>query len=137
MRHRSVLLVAALAMASCTSASASFTPSGTTPPGMPLPAMSWWPPPTGVVAACGGVGMGPVLTLQGSPADGVYGLLNGTKRIPILWPPGYRVVFDPSMRVLDPTGKVAADVGDDLLAQYLSGGLLICTEGTQIEMMPL
>jgi len=87
--------------------------------------------------ACGGVGMGPVLTLQGSEADGVYGLLNNTQHIPIKWPPGYRAVFEPSLMVLAPNGTPVAKLGDDLLQPQIRGGLIVCTEGTQIEMIPL
>jgi hypothetical protein len=41
------------------------------------------------------------------------------------------------MAVIDPNGNVTARPGADLLQQHLPGGLLICTEGTQIEMLPI
>lgn len=131
MRGRLTLLALAAVVASaCTSTS----PTGTRPAGDPLPVLAPWPLPTNY--ACGGVGMGPELTLEGSHADGVYALLNGSQRIPIRWPPGYTAMYDPQLSVRDPQGVVVGQAGTDLEQDTLTGGLLICVEGSQIEMLP-
>lgn len=78
--------------------------------GMPLPTLVVWPMPTN--PTCGGVVLGPPpFTLEGSPTDGVYGLLGSGHRVPVLWPPGYRALFTPTLVVVDPSGNIVARAG--------------------------
>lgn len=120
-------------MAGCqTTASAS--PVGPTMTGLALPTLSVWPLPSN--AACGGVGLGPTpFTLEGSPADGVYGLLASGKRIPTQWPPGYFATFDPELAIHAPDGSVIAGAGDSLDVGGI-GGLFICTTPDVVQFLP-
>ena len=70
--------------------------------------------PSGVIEACGGVGISAVL--RGDPHDPrIAWLMNnlGT-RVNITWPPGYRARFDPGLEVLDAAGVVVLKDGDSV-----------------------
>jgi hypothetical protein len=45
-------------------------------------------------------------------------------------------MYDPQLSVRDPQGVVVGQAGTDLEQDTLTGGLLICVEGSQIEMLP-
>ena len=102
--------------------------------GVALPTLSVWPLPSN--ATCGGVGLGPPpFTLEGSAADGVYGLLGSGTRVPTQWPPGYFATFSPSLAIHAPDGSVIAHGGDSLDVASL-GGLYICTVPAVIQFLP-
>lgn len=128
------LACVALLVAACQTAPA--TPSvRPTTTGLALPTLPGWPLPSN--ATCGGVALGPTpFTLEGSPADGVYGLLASGQRIPTEWPPGYVATFDPELAIHAPDGSVIARAGDSLDVGGM-GGLLICTTPDVVQFLPI
>jgi hypothetical protein len=121
----SVLAVVAFLASACGPSAVPGSPSPTAISGLPLPTLEPWPFPSN--SACGGVQLGPTLTLQGSPADGVYAQW-GDRRLPTRWPPGYVAQFTPNLVVRAPDGTVAATAGTDLTVGRIAG-LTICTGG--------
>ena len=73
--------------------------------------------PSGVVEACGGVGINAVV--HGDPRDPKIAWLTTDRggRIDVTWPAGYRARFQPALEVLDPTGAVVLHEG-----QPVNGG---------------
>jgi len=54
-------------------------------------------------------------TLTGDPSDPqVAWLQSGQLRRDVLWPPGFRAVFDPTIRVFDRTGRPIVHAGAGL-----------------------
>jgi hypothetical protein len=131
-RYLALVCVVVL-LAGCLAASP--TPSSGPPvSGMALPTLSVWPLPRN--AACAGVELGPTpFTLEGSRADGVYGLLASGKRIPTQWPPGYVATFDPELAVHAPDGSIVAKAGDSLDVGGI-GGLFICSTPEVVQFLP-
>lgn len=134
-KSRQVLaaVIATLLVGGCTTVATSPVPSETVALGDPLPTLADWPLPSNW--ACGGVGMMPLI-LQGSPDEGVFALWQGTKHVPIEWPPGYSVSYLPTLTVRDPLGAVVATTGTDLVPGRLPG-LLVCTMPAVIDMLPV
>lgn len=103
--------------------------------GLALPTLAGWPLPSDEV--CDMVGLGPrPFTLEGSLADGVYGLNGDGERIPTQWPPGYVATFTPALAVHAPDGTIVAKAGDDLYGA-IRGGLAICLEPSLVMFIPL
>lgn len=118
------LVLVVVAASGCRTGS---TPVATGTAGEPLPTLGGWPLPSNV--ACGGVELGPSLTLEGSASDGVYALLGGSQHVPTQWPPGYTAQFSPSLQVRNPAGTVVASAGLDLDNDHPTG-LFVCTTRT-------
>ena len=68
--------------------------------------------------ACGGIGGGGFMILMGAPSDPHLTWEVGPDggRQDIVWPPGYRARFDPSLEVLNPAGAVVFRQGDQIAA---------------------
>lgn len=82
-----------------------------------LPEPSPFDVPPGTKVACGGIGID--ATLHGSASDPhLAWLVNdlGT-RIEVVWPPGYRARFAPTLEVLDESDEVVLREGD-----HITGG---------------
>lgn len=80
----------------------------------PSPATFDLPGPTSQPTACGGVGAGLVI-LRGGPNDERLTwetALDGSGRQEVVWPPGYRARFAPTLEVFDATGGLLARDGD-------------------------
>jgi hypothetical protein len=87
----------------------------------------------GVPVACAGVGydVGTV-TIHGSPADAALTWIvfePEGRRENLLWPAGYRARFAPGLEVLDPSGRVVAHEGDQVI-----GGCAMPPGGTSISL---
>jgi hypothetical protein len=87
----------------------------------------------GAPQLCAGVAfVGYSVVVHGSPDDPaltwiVFG--NDGHRENLLWPPGYRARFTPSLVVLDPTGQIVAREGE-----YATGGCPMLPGGTLIDL---
>jgi len=129
----SLLFVVALSTVACVAAPTR-SPTPTQPVGLALATFAVWPLPSN--SACAGVGLGPLpFTLEGSPSEGVYGLLGSGKKIQTIWPPGYIAQFTPLLVVLDPNGRVVARAGLNLdIDEPL--GLVPCVGPDMIAMVP-
>jgi len=125
-RHRMfaeavVPLLAAIAIASCSTTAPTATPNAVTSSIAPLsgdelPLLTEAP---GLVGeGCGGVGFN--ATLAGSVSDPrlvwlvAHGLgsSSASGRVDVVWPPGYRVRFSPTLEVLDGSDTVQLRGGD-------------------------
>lgn len=81
---------------------------------------------------CRGVGLD--ATLAGSRTDPHVAWLVGAsgRRQEIIWPPGFRALFDPNLAVLDADGEVVYRAGDRIEGGCVAGtpddpGLLLIT----------
>jgi hypothetical protein len=80
----------------------------------PVPSTVDLPGPTSPPTECAGVG-GDVAILRGDPNDARLTwetARDGSGRQYVVWPPGYRARFAPSLEVFDPAGRVIARDGD-------------------------
>ncbi len=118
-------LAAAVAIAGgCSSTVPSVAPA--TPAfGTPLPTTAFQPPQPGTAAACGGVGLDAIL--HGDPSDpGLTWIVDRRSglRTEVLWPTGFSARFDPSLEVLDASGRVVHHEGE-----LIGGGCVTGVEG--------
>jgi hypothetical protein len=77
--------------------------------------------PSGVVAACAGVGISAVL--RGDPHDPHVAWLVGNlgSRVNVTWPPAYRARFVPALEVLDAAGNVVLRDSDPVTGACVTG----------------
>jgi len=102
--------------------------------GSPLPTLAGWP--LGSNSVCVGEEIGPApLKLEGSADEGVYVLLANGVRIPTFWPPGYTVVYAPTLLIFDPLGQIVARAGLDLAIDNPTG-LDPCFGADSVGMIP-
>jgi hypothetical protein len=102
--------------------------------GSPLPTLAGWP--LGSNSVCVGEEIGPApLKLEGSVAEGVYVALANGVHIPTFWPPGYTVLYAPTLEILDPSGRVVARAGLDLAIDRPTG-LDPCFGADSVGMIP-
>ena len=94
---------------------------------------------TAATGACAGVGLD--AEVHGDPKDPSIVWLTSLlpaggqpdpigDRVEVIWPTGYTAVFDPALRVLDPTGQTAMQEGD-----YVDGGCV--TQGPLLLTGPM
>lgn len=79
-------------------------------PTLPVPSL-----PPGAARACAGIGLVDAV-LRGGANDPktVWLVSGGSKRFELVWPPGYRARFNPTLEVLDPVGNVVARDGEQV-----------------------
>ena len=87
-----------------------------------------------VTGSCAGVGLD--AELHGDPKDPSIAWLTsllpagdqpdpGADRLEVVWPTGYTAVFDPTLRVIEPTGQTAMQEGDHVDGGCVTGGPLL------------
>lgn len=123
--QRVVVLAAIVLLAACSAPapSASLLPPGE----FALPTEAPIELPSGAVEACGGIAI--EARLHGDPADPHLAWLvdNSGLRREVVWPPGYRARFSPSLEVLAPTGVAVLREDDPVSAACVTGdpGILL------------
>lgn len=73
-------------------------------------------------------------TLAGDPSDAhVAWLESGQVRRDVLWPPGFRAVFDPTMRIFDRTGRQIVEAGAGIAGGCSVGDFLYLVQPMSFE----
>lgn len=106
-------LAAAVAIAAGCSSTVPSVPPATPAIGTPLPTTAFQPPQSGTPGPCAGVGLDAIL--HGDPSDpGLTWIVDRGSglRTEALWPAGFSARFDPSLEVLDASGRVVHHEGD-------------------------
>jgi hypothetical protein len=133
------LVLLAFVVAACTTTAPGARPSTTTAGPLPSPSAPGRgillpsfdaPPHPGIPWACAGIGLLDAV-LHGDAADpGTTWLLSqGSHRIELVWPSGYRARFVPSLEVVDPSGTVVGREGDRV------NGACVTADPGVLEMM--
>jgi hypothetical protein len=114
----------AIAVAAC-----GVPPVDDEPPGAELPTRST------EVGACAGIDYGP-LFLTGRPdLQPPAFARRGDRLIPIVWPPGFRAVFDPALKIIDEHGIAFAQEGEDMSNSLIWPGLFVCAGNTRVDVV--